>query len=231
VTVAFGIGIDISNIRRVIHIGVPHTIEEFFQEAGRCGRDGLPASSTLYFNNHDISPLRNISRGMIEYVTSAVCKRGKVLSYFGYSIPARDNVPDHLCCDYHVGECKCDDCVIETASEMFEQCSCSEEKDIYSQEELHTFGSDTEASFQLSDEKKQHLRHKLTDFRQTLHGYGRSCVGSVSLTTGFSMELIDNVIEHANELTSLEKVKSKLLLFNNDHAVAIFEIVKELSKI
>ena len=37
VTVAFGIGIDIQNIRRVIHIGAPHTIEEFFQEAGRCG--------------------------------------------------------------------------------------------------------------------------------------------------------------------------------------------------
>ena len=37
VTVAFGIGVDVNNILRVIHIGVPHTIEEYFQEAGRCG--------------------------------------------------------------------------------------------------------------------------------------------------------------------------------------------------
>jgi hypothetical protein len=61
----------------------------------------------------------------------------------------------------------------------------------------------------------QKLNYAIIDFRQTLHGYGRSLVGSVSLTTGFSMELIDKVIEHANELTSVEKVKSKLLLFNS----------------
>ena len=69
---------------------------------------------------------------MIEYVTSDICKRGKILSYFGYPIPTRENVPDHLCYDYHVGECKCDDCVIETASEMFEQFSCSNIQNINS---------------------------------------------------------------------------------------------------
>ena len=44
VAIAFGIGVDIKNIRRVIHIGVPHTVEEFFQEAGCSGRDGLITS-------------------------------------------------------------------------------------------------------------------------------------------------------------------------------------------
>lgn len=45
VTVAFGIGVDIQNIRQVIHIGVPYTMEEYFQEAERCGRDGLPSKA------------------------------------------------------------------------------------------------------------------------------------------------------------------------------------------
>ena len=54
-TVAFGIGLDISNIRQVIHIGVPYTMEEYFQEAGRAGRDGLPAKANIFFNAYDIS--------------------------------------------------------------------------------------------------------------------------------------------------------------------------------
>ena len=68
VTVAFGIGIDVPNIRRVIHIGVLHTIE-FFQEAGRCGWDGLPALSTVYYNNRDISSSHTISKDIIDYVS------------------------------------------------------------------------------------------------------------------------------------------------------------------
>ena len=56
VTVAFGIGVDVNNIRRVIHIhGVPPSIEEYFQEARRCGRDGLPASSTIYYNWNNLA--------------------------------------------------------------------------------------------------------------------------------------------------------------------------------
>ena len=49
VTVAFGIGVDIQSIRQVIHIGVPYTMEEYFQEAGRCGRDGLPSKALVYY--------------------------------------------------------------------------------------------------------------------------------------------------------------------------------------
>ena len=99
VTVAFGIGIDIQNIRFVIHIGVPHTIDEFSQEAGRCGRDGLPASSAIYYNNYDISPRRNVSKDI--HLSSSVCKREKLLSYFGHTVPRSDYVPEHTCCDFH----------------------------------------------------------------------------------------------------------------------------------
>ena len=50
VTVAFGIGVDIPSIRRVIHIGVPKTMEEYFQETGRAGRDGKEATTTLFIS-------------------------------------------------------------------------------------------------------------------------------------------------------------------------------------
>ena len=111
VTVAFGIGIDVNNIRRVIHTGVPYTVQEFFQEAGRCGRDRMAAISLVYFNSYDIASSRNISQPMLEYVMSTRCKRDIILSYLGHRVPKR-TVPDHLCCDFHQQRCMCDDCML-----------------------------------------------------------------------------------------------------------------------
>ena len=53
-TVAFGMGVDSPCVQRVIYFGVPRTMEIFFQESGRAGRDGRPATSTNHFNNNDI---------------------------------------------------------------------------------------------------------------------------------------------------------------------------------
>ena len=58
VTVAFGIGVDVPSIRRE-HIGVPRMMEEYFQEVGRAGRDGLPAVATIYYNRYDLRTGKN----------------------------------------------------------------------------------------------------------------------------------------------------------------------------
>ena len=68
VTVAFGIGVDVNNIRRVIHIGVPHSIEVYFQEAGRGGHDRFPACSTIYSNSYNLAPSQNLSAHMNDLV-------------------------------------------------------------------------------------------------------------------------------------------------------------------
>ena len=54
-TVAFGMGVDIHNVRQIVHIGPPHTIREYFQETGRAGRDGESSKAILYYNNRDIA--------------------------------------------------------------------------------------------------------------------------------------------------------------------------------
>ena len=61
-----------------------------------------------------------------------------------------------------------------------------------------------------------------------MHGYGKSCTGSISLTSGISIEVIDLVIKHAHYLTSIEDNQTKLPLFNNEHAVAIFRMLKKV---
>ena len=52
---AFGIGVNIFDIRQVLHVSVPGTIESLYQEIGRAGRDGKTVNAYIYYNGHDIS--------------------------------------------------------------------------------------------------------------------------------------------------------------------------------
>ena len=219
VTVAFGIGVDIQNIRQVIHIGVPYTMEEYFQEAGRCGRDGLPSKALVYYNAYDISQSRtNMADVMREFVTANKCKREIILRHFGYETPRR-SLPQHTCCDYHRETCDCDTCLLSDVSNLYlasplEDTSEAEVSPVDNHEAL-------------SKSKAKKLRQDLIDYRLSLHGSGRSCVGGVTLATGFSIQLIDAIVKNAICLTSVERVMMDFPVFSTAHAKAIYNIVQK----
>jgi ATP-dependent DNA helicase RecQ len=96
-TVAFGMGIDKSNVRFVIHYNLPKNIESYYQEIGRSGRDGAKAEAVLFYSYADVALMQDIIRQeesdlteiklakldrMYQYATGQMCRRKMLLSYF-----------------------------------------------------------------------------------------------------------------------------------------------------
>jgi ATP-dependent DNA helicase RecQ len=118
-TVAFGMGIDRSDVRFVVHAGMPKSIEHYQQEAGRAGRDGLPAECLLLYSGGDFGLWRSILMAeglpapgalpklaeMYDYCQGAVCRHRSLVEYFGQTY----GTAPCGACDVCVGEVTAED--------------------------------------------------------------------------------------------------------------------------
>ena len=187
-TIAFGMGVDIPDIRTVIHYGPSSDIESYFQESGRAGRDGKDSRAVIYV--YPGSLLGHIDNSMKAYCTleEGKCRRDELLKHF----PGRRghhalHFP-HACCDQCKRKCECGQEHKHAISAM--ECIVSDEPD---EDECYPTPDRVVTKSQLAL-----LRSRLMALRTCLlaPADGSSLYVGDDLACGLPLQTIDTIVEH-----------------------------------
>lgn len=196
-TMALGMGVNIPSVREVIHIGPPRSVREYYQEAGRAGRDNKRSHAILYYNNHDIAANKP---GMTEYMrlyckSTGKCLRKQLLFY----LDAPSLVPSvklHNCCDVCKSVCGCQDCNLKVHTQTAAVAdSYMSEATVYNED----------ASLKLVE--------KLQDYFTSLKKSKNKYVQQRSGWQCISKDTVEDIVSKREEISSVSYLMSNFPIF------------------
>ena len=201
-TVALGLGVNIPNVKQIIHIGPPRTLESYYQEIGRAGRNGKPAKALMYYNGSDISANKpGMTYEMREFCTTVTtCLRDYLLKYLGSS-KSQNNI-------------------------LTSCCSNCESMQSVPQKKLTPSFSEPRPNpvRKVSEEQRQLMLKLLKKYRLEL-GTKISRFGSIDLSTGFTISLVEQIVAQSEYITSAEQLLSGFAIWDKKHAVVCMDVI------
>lgn len=225
-TVAFGLGVDIPDVRYVVHWGMSRSMETYLQESGRAGRDGELAYSIVYVKPSDYV---HINKAVATYCKSFVqCRRKQIADYFCLSgqkfcckVHANQRVDIRTkgtckCCDFCYENCRCENCfVLEWTNEATEF------------QKTFTMGTlDKERC--ITDGQLEQLRLNLLQYRDLVSEEGTSpLLYNSYLMTGLFDYVIDSIVSIASSVFSVEDIVTNVPILTTGHAEDIIKLIDE----
>ena len=201
-TIAFGMGLDAENVRRIIHWGPSDNLESYIQETGRAGKDGLKSAAILYYNKSDISAKSSASDAMKVYCSNmGLCRRKLLLQDFADPSSIECPKPHHSCCDICSSICDCATCV--EAMQLLES-------ELYEEDEIIQ---------ELSRADKKERELALQNYRDQLCSLG----GSEHVPLFFGKEIISGI---PNSL--INKIVANCKNINNCDELVDLGVVSEV---
>lgn len=211
---ALGMGVNIKDIRQVIHYGPPKHMDDFVQEMGRGGRDMNPAKAILIYHG---SQLRKCDKIMKQYAMNDYCLRQTILSEFDEH--HNDSVVAHECCSVCHEKCKCrgSDCNVPMPEQIGKKAHAATGKI-----------TSNRKSRKVEPQQKELLQELLNDYRNELVAQCNAYFLQPACSTGFSDMLIKAVLKHCQFIFTVNDIVELVPVYKRGHALEILCMIKDV---